>query len=37
MPYAVTSAFVVLLVAVSFATVAFAGYEVARFVASAIG
>jgi hypothetical protein len=37
MPYAVTSAFVVLLVAAGFGTAILAGYEVARLVASAIG
>jgi hypothetical protein len=37
MPYAATAAFVILLVGAGFGTVAFAGYEVARLVASAIG
>jgi hypothetical protein len=36
MPYAVTATFVVLLVAAGFGTAVFAGYEVARFVVSAM-
>jgi hypothetical protein len=34
MPYAVTAAFIVLLVAAGFGTAIFAGYEIARLVAS---
>jgi hypothetical protein len=34
MPYAVTATFIVLLVAASFGTALFAGYEIARLVAS---
>jgi hypothetical protein len=34
MPYPVTAAFIVLLVAAGFGTAVFAGYEIARLVAS---
>jgi hypothetical protein len=37
MPYAVTSAFLILVVVAGFGTAIFAGYEFARLVASAIG